>query len=66
MAYHLTVYLVLYIYLNHIAACLFFFIGKIQFEEYPNARFDNRTWMSVFGEPAIHDYEPILELDMID
>ena len=66
MAYNLTVYLVLYIYLNHFAACIFFYIGKIQLEEHPNDRFDNRTWMSVFGEPAFHDYEPILDMSMID
>jgi hypothetical protein len=43
-----------------------FFIGKLQYEESPHVRFDNRTWISVFGEPVYHDYEPILDMPMFD
>jgi hypothetical protein len=57
----LLIYLICYIYLNHIAACLMFFIGKVQYEQQPHVRFDNRTWFSVFGEPSFHDYEPLLD-----
>jgi hypothetical protein len=42
-----------------------FYIGKIQYEEYPYARYDNRTWFSVFGEPSFHDYDPMLDLPAI-
>jgi hypothetical protein len=66
IAYDLTLYLVLYIYLNHFAACGMFLVGKLQLEEDPNARFDNRTWMLVFGELPYHDYEPILDMTMIE
>jgi hypothetical protein len=52
--FNLFVYFILFIYLTHFAACLMFLIGRVQYEDYPYARFDNRTWISVFGEPSFH------------
>jgi hypothetical protein len=59
--FYLTLYFIMFIYLTHFAACMMFFIGRIQLEEYPHSRFDNRTWISVFGEASYHQYEPLLD-----
>ena len=64
--FKLIIFFLGFIYFNHIAACLMFYIGKIQYEDYEYVRFDNRTWIKVFGEPEYHDYEPLLEMSMFD
>ena len=64
--FKLVVFVFIFIYFTHWAACIMFFIGKIQLEDYPHARYDNRTMFSVFGEPAFHDYNPLLDMASID
>ena len=64
--FKLIIFFLGFIYFNHIAACLMFYIGKIQYEDYEYVRFDNRTWIKVFGEAEYHDYEPLLEMSMFD
>lgn len=66
MYYTLILYFIMFIYLNHFAACFMFYIGRIQYEEDPHARFDNRTWMSEFGNTPYHGYDHILDLPFIE
>ena len=46
---NLFLYFLGFIFLNHFAACFLFYVGRIQYESYPYARFDNRTWFTEFG-----------------
>ena len=44
-----------------------FFIGRIQFEYEPTARFDHRTWFSEFGSlPFNSQLGKIYELPFLD
>jgi hypothetical protein len=57
----LGIYFIMFIYLTHYAACFMFYVGRLQIEYEPNGRFDNRTWISVFGSAPYHDYDPLLD-----
>jgi hypothetical protein len=62
----LSIYFVCFVYLTHFAACLMFYVGRLQLEHDPNARFDNRTWISVFGEAPYNTYDPLLDQPWIE
>jgi hypothetical protein len=63
---NLAIYFCGFVYLNHVAACFMFYIGKYQYLDHRNTRFDNRTWFTEFGTPPYHEYDSILDLPMIE
>jgi hypothetical protein len=68
--FNLAWFIVSFVYFTHFAACGFFYVGKVQYEEDPNGRYDNRTWFITFhppNSPDYHkDYQDILDLPIFE
>ena len=59
-------YYFLLIILSHISACVFFLVAKIQYAVNSDERFDNRCFISAFGELEYHNYGKLLELSVFE
>lgn len=65
--FKLTLYLLSFVYLSHLTACVFFIVAKIQYRVYPNARFDGRCFIQDFGKrPYNYDYSDLLSMSVSD
>lgn len=52
----LMLYFVIYLVMNHYFACGFFYVSRIQYENYPDERWDGRTYFSTYGDRPWQDY----------